>query len=288
MNLPEKSAALFVVATPIGNLEDLTPRALKVLESVDIIAAEDTRRTRQLLNLIGIGPKQLVSYHDHNEEFRSVQLVERMKAENLSIALVSDAGTPCISDPGYRLVKEAHRQGVKVHPIPGPSALTALVSASGLPTDRFMFVGFPPAKSTELRKQVDEWRRIGCPVVFYESLRRLQKTVEVIYEIAPDAEIAIGRELTKLYEEVACMPISAALQWIRAHDVLKGEATIMVSFPPPEKGEARRITEEQLVSIASDEFRKGASLKDLLQSYADAGFKRAELYQLLLQAKERV
>ncbi len=288
MNLPVKSAALFVVATPIGNLEDLTARALKVLESVDIIAAEDTRRTRQLLNLIGIGPKQLISYHDHNEEFRSVQLVERMILENLCVALVSDAGTPCISDPGYRLVKEAHKRGVKVHPIPGPSALTALVSASGLPTDRFMFVGFPPAKSTELRKQIAEWKRLGCPVVFYESLRRLQKTVEMLCEIAPGAEIAIGRELTKLYEEVACMPIGDALKWIRSHEVLKGEATIMVSFPTPEEGEKRRITEDQLVTLASEEFRKGASLKDLLQGYGDTGFKRAELYQLLLQAKSRI
>lgn len=287
MNSPGKSAALFVVATPIGNLEDLTPRAMKVLESVDIIAAEDTRRTRTLLNHLGIRQKQLVAYHDHNELERSVQLIERIKNEGLSVALVSDAGTPCISDPGYRLVKEAHRQGVTVHPVPGPSALTALVSASGLPTDRFMFVGFPPVKSKELRKQIEEWKRIGYPVVFYESLRRLQKTMEHVIAVAPDAEVAIGRELTKLYEEVACMPVTKAIDWIRAHEVLKGEATIMISFAAVEATDSKLMTPEQLLKVAADEFRNGASLKDLLQSFSDAGYKRAELYQLLLTAKEK-
>lgn len=288
MTSQEKSPALFVVATPIGNLEDITPRAMKILESADIIAAEDTRRTRMLLGHLGIRQKQVIAYHDHNEQEQSLRLIERVLAEGLTLALVSDAGTPCISDPGYRLVREAHRQGVRVHPVPGPSALTALVSASGLPTDRFMFVGFPPVKGRELRAQISAWRDLGCPVVFYESLRRLQKTVEAIAEVAPEAEIAIGRELTKLYEEVACMPVGEALAWIRAHDVLKGEATIMVSFGAGKGGarEEKFLTTDQLVALAADDFRKGSSLKDLLKSYADAGYKRAELYQLLLKAKD--
>jgi 16S rRNA (cytidine1402-2'-O)-methyltransferase len=290
MAAPETSAALFVVATPIGNLDDMTPRAMKILESADIIAAEDTRHTRQLLGHLGIRQKQVVAYHDHNEQEQSVRLIERVVAEGLTLALVSDAGTPCISDPGYRLVREAHRQGVRVHPVPGPSALTALVSASGLPTDRFMFVGFPAVKSKELRAQVEQWRDYGCPVVFYESLRRLQKTVEVIAAVAPDAEIAIGRELTKLYEEVACMPVSEALAWIQAHDVLKGEATIMVSFGAGKTSgrDSKFVTPDQLITLATEDFRKGSSLKDLLKSYADAGYKRAELYQLLLKAKDLV
>lgn len=287
MQTTEKKPALFVVATPIGNLEDVTPRALKILEGADIIAAEDTRHTRQLLNHLGIRSKQVVAYHDHNEQEQSVRLIERVINEGLTLALVSDAGTPCISDPGYRLVREAHKQGVRVHPIPGPSALTALVSAAGLPTDRFMFVGFPAVKSKELRQQVEQWRSYGCPIVFYESLRRLQKTIEHIQEVAPDAEIAIGRELTKLYEEVVVLPISEALTWIRSHEVLKGEATIMLSFNEATRtGSSRAISEEQLITLAAEDFRKGSTLKDLLKSYTDAGFKRAELYQLLLRAKD--
>ena len=148
---------IFIVATPIGNLDDLTPRALATLRNVDIIAAEDTRNTRKLLTHFNIQGKELVSYHDHVEDTRSEQLVERLLRDGLSLALVSDAGTPCVADPGYRLVRHAKQNGIKVHPVPGASALTSLVSASGLPSDRVLFVGFLPVKESDIRREIQSW-----------------------------------------------------------------------------------------------------------------------------------
>ncbi len=145
-------AVVFVVATPIGNLDDMTPRAIATLKNVAIIAAEDTRNTRKLLTHFGILGKELVSYHDHGEEERAASLLDRIESDNLALAIVSDAGTPCVADPGYRLVKMAKERGIKVHPIPGASAVTSLISASGLPSNRFTFVGFLPTKSTSLRE----------------------------------------------------------------------------------------------------------------------------------------
>lgn len=282
---------VFVVATPIGNLEDLTPRARQVLASVDIIAAEDTRRTRQLLSHCGIRGKRLVSYHDHGEARRASALIAEIEAKGLSLAVVSDAGTPAVADPGYRIAAAARTAGIKVHPIPGPSALTALVSASGLPSDRLLFVGFLPERSVPLRQEIEGWATLQglgrTSVVFFAPTRRLAAILNVVSDCHPSARVAIGRELTKLHEEVEVMAVTEALEWLRAHTTLKGEATVMVDpgEPPAAEFTDAESLRTQLLSAARRDFAGGATLKDLLIKYREHGFKRAELYDLLLAAK---
>jgi len=280
-------SAIYVVATPIGNLDDLTLRAIKVLKNVDIIAAEDTRRARQLLQHIGRDKAEVISYFDHVEREKAPQLVDRLIQNSLSLALISDAGTPCISDPGYHLIREARKRGVTVHPVPGPSALTALVSASGLPSDRLLFVGFLPNKKMALEKEIASWRSLQASIVFYEAPRRLKVSLTVIHELYPNAEIVIGRELTKLHEEILLTDPEGALAWCSHHDFLKGEAVVMVRVgdPPAETQETKDSKRDALIQEAREQFRKDATLKDLLGLYRDRGLSRSELYQLLLEAK---
>lgn len=286
--MPE--CAVYVVATPIGNLDDLTPRARKTLEGVDLIAAEDTRHAKKLLSALGIVGKKLVSYHDHNEAERAEQLVSEILEHGTSLALITDAGTPCISDPGYRLVRAAKERGIPVHPVPGASALTALASAAGLATNRLLFAGFLPTKQQALATEIRSWRSARAAVVFYESTRRLAKTLHAIAQVYPDARVAVGRELTKLYEEIVTLPIAESLEWVQSHATLKGEASVMVELPPEDAlaaGEGGApVTAADLSDMARAEFARGATLKDLLRKFADAGLSRADLYRLLLQAKE--
>ena len=306
-------SAIFVVATPIGNLDDLSPRAKKVLAEVDLIAAEDTRETRKLLNLIGIGSKEIISYHDHGETERAAQLVRRLTEHSLKLALVSDAGTPCISDPGYRLVSLARQHGVRVYTIPGPSALTALASISGLPTNRILFIGFLPPKAGAMQREMSTWKSMNASVVFYESTRRLARTLGVLQKICPDAMVSVGRELTKLYEESILMPVSAARSWAENHSSLKGEAVVMVdlstAFDPnawaasanEEVDDAEFASEMEefgplpvsetwslalVEKKAREGFAHGATLKDLLKDLLVSGMNRGELYQLLLKLKK--
>ena len=280
-------SAIYIVATPIGNLDDLTLRAIKVLKNVDLIAAEDTRRARQLLQHIGRDKAEVVSYFDHVEREKAPQLVSRLIEQKLSMALISDAGTPCISDPGYHLVREAKKRGVTVHPVPGPSALTALVSASGLPSDRLLFIGFLPNKRMAMEKEIASWKTMNASIVFYEAPRRLKASLGYIQELYPNAEIAIGRELTKLHEEILLTDPKGAMAWCTDHDFLKGEAVVMLNVGtlPSETPEAKENLRESLIAEARDKFRKDATLKDLLGLYRDRGLSRSELYQLLLEAK---
>ncbi len=282
------SIAIYVVATPIGNLDDISQRAIRILKNVDLIAAEDTRRARQLLNQIGRDKVELISYYDHVETEKSPIILDRLVRDGLSLALISDAGTPCISDPGYRLIREAKRRGIAVHPIPGPSALTTLVSASGLPSDRLLFVGFLPSKKAALLREVSSWRGLRASIVFYEAPRRLEKVFKVIEELYPNAELSIGRELTKLHEEILATDIKGARSWCHDHEFLKGEATVMLSL-----GKDAETPEVNAAEAASDIgteaiqlFKSGATLKDLLQKFKDRGLSRSDLYQLLLEAKE--
>jgi 16S rRNA (cytidine1402-2'-O)-methyltransferase len=282
---------LFVVATPIGNLDDMTPRAIATLKNVDIIAAEDTRTTRKLLSHFNISGAELVSYHDHVEEERSRQLIDRMLRHGLSVALVSDAGTPCVADPGYRLVRLAKEHHIKVHPIPGASALTSLISASGLPSDRVLFVGFLPTKTSDLRRDVQSWAKSNAAIVYFEPTRRLEASLAVIAEIYPNAEVAIGRELTKLYEEIETKPVKEALSWLTGHSVLKGEAVVMVHMGQP-SDDGEEIQQELLIkqarAAAVRGFSSGKTLKDLLKELGGLGLSRAELYQLLLAVKDEL
>jgi 16S rRNA (cytidine1402-2'-O)-methyltransferase len=282
-------AAIFVVATPIGNLDDFSPRAIATLRHVDIIAAEDTRTTRKLLSHFGITGKELISYHDHVEASRSTQLVEMLKERGSTMALVSDAGTPCVADPGFRLIRLAKERGIKVHPIPGPSALTTLISASGLPSDRVIFIGFLPTKESDLRREIQSWRVARASIVFFEPTRRLHVSLALIGEIHPNAEVSIGRELTKLYEEIETMPVSEAKDWVTSHKVLKGEAAVMVYL-----GEAveEAIDEQSAVGHirlhARRGFAEGKTLKDLLKELGGLGVQRSELYQILLDVRDEL
>jgi 16S rRNA (cytidine1402-2'-O)-methyltransferase len=200
---------LFVVATPIGNLEDITVRALRVLREVAVIAAEDTRRTAHLLARHAIVTKT-TSLHEHNEVQKSPSLIARLAAGE-SIALVSDAGTPTVSDPGGRLITAAIAAGIRVEPIPGPSAILAALAASGLPTDSFTFLGFPPTLAKDRKLWFQRAREIGQTVVFFEAPHRIRATLEELRAQTGECDIAIGRELTKAHEQLVRGPISDVL-----------------------------------------------------------------------------
>ena len=240
------SGTLYVVATPIGNLEDVTLRALRVLREVALIAAEDTRRTARLLQHYSISTPT-TSLHEHNEHARTPGLVGRLSAGD-SIALVSDAGTPGVSDPGARLVAAAHVAGVKVEPVPGANAAVALVSASGIPTEKgFVFAGFPPAKSGQRRAWLRALAHEGRPVVCYEAPHRIAATLKDIQSELGNRLLSIGRELTKAYEQLAVRPIS---DWLERPLTEKGEFVLMIA-PADQEDQGPKIpaTDEALAEI---------------------------------------
>ena len=220
-----EEGALYLVATPIGNLEDITIRALKVLRRVDLIAAEDTRRTRALLSRYRI-KVPTVSFFEGNEQRRAEELVAAMKGGR-DVALLCDAGTPTISDPGFRLVRRAAEEGLRVVPLPGPTALIAALAASGLPTDTFHFFGFLPPKGAKRLRRLEEIKAMRGSVILYESPRRLTKTLEELLLHCGDRQMALARELTKVHEEVLRGNISELLATLRERD-LKGEITIVM------------------------------------------------------------
>ena len=222
---------LYVVATPIGNLEDVSQRALAVLREVDAIAAEDTRRTGRLLAHYGI-EKPLKSYYDAVEQRRAPELVAELTAGR-SLALVSDAGTPLLSDPGYRLVRAALDAGIDVVPIPGASAVTALVSVAGLPIERFVFEGFLPAKPGKRHKRLESLAAEPRTIVLYESPHHIERTLGEIEELLGDREVVLGRELTKVFEEIVRGRISTVRRSL-AGKLARGEYTIVVAGAPEE------------------------------------------------------
>jgi 16S rRNA (cytidine1402-2'-O)-methyltransferase len=220
------SGTLYVVATPIGNLDDITLRAIRILREVDRIACEDTRQTRKLLDRHGIA-KPLVSYHEHNELARADELLREL-AGGANIALVSDAGTPLIADPGYRLVAQARAQGIAVVPIPGPSAVLAALSASGLPTDAFFFGGFLPAKKTQRRKILEEMKLYPATLVFYETPHRILEALDDIAEVLGPRPVTLGRELTKIHEEFLVGEAVQLRETLAKRPSIKGEITLMI------------------------------------------------------------
>ncbi|MGH9556153.1 MAG: 16S rRNA (cytidine(1402)-2'-O)-methyltransferase [Terriglobales bacterium] len=226
MSAPASSPVLYVVATPIGNLEDITVRALRVLKEADLIACEDTRHTRKLLDHYGIATPA-ISYHEHNEAERAAELVEKLSA-GTRIALVSDAGMPGISDPGYRVIALAIRHKIPVVPVPGASAVVAALAASGLPTDSFRFTGFLPAKQGQRRKALEQIRESDSTEVFYEAPHRLVECIEDVVEVlGPQRPVAIAREITKLHEEFLRGPAAEVLAAVKGHTV-RGEITLLI------------------------------------------------------------
>ena len=264
------SGTLFVVATPIGNLEDITARALRVLGEVALIAAEDTRRTAHLLARYAIKTPS-TSLHEHNEAKKAASLIARLQRGD-SIALVSDAGTPGISDPGQRLIRDAIAAGIRIEAIPGPNAAVTALAASGFPADRFTFLGFPPTRSNDRARWLADLRDAGRTVVFYEAPHRIRDTLEQILSTIGDCEILVGRELTKAHEELVRGPISAVLGQI---DTPRGEFTVVLDVgritnnmpaPPPSDADVVRIfgdmtingrlTRRQVVSAVARQCRR--------------------------------
>ena len=224
-------SAIYIVATPIGNLSDITIRGLEVLREVDIIAAEDTRHTKRLLEHHGISAK-LIAYHEHNETEKSQYVVDLVLGGQ-SVALVSDAGTPLISDPGHTLVSVAKKAGVKVIPVPGPSAVIAALSASGLPCGKFIYEGFLPVKKKAKTDLLELFRYEPKTVVFYESPHRILNTLEVLAELFPGRQLVIARELTKRFETIASGSTESLLSWTKADlNQQRGEFVLVLSGSP--------------------------------------------------------
>jgi 16S rRNA (cytidine1402-2'-O)-methyltransferase len=223
---------LYLVPTPIGNLEDITFRALRVLKEADVIAAEDTRQTKKLLNHFEI-TTPVVSYHEHNKMASGKKIIEWL-LEGKNIALVSDAGTPAISDPGYELVVDALKENCTVIPLPGANAaLTALI-ASGLPTDHFYFFGFLNRNKREKRKQLESLRYMRDTIIFYEAPHRLEETLEMMYEVFGNRQIVLSRELTKRFEEFIRGDLENILRWIKENEI-RGEFCVLVQGTEEEK-----------------------------------------------------
>jgi 16S rRNA (cytidine1402-2'-O)-methyltransferase len=226
---------LFVVATPIGNLEDITVRALRMLREVAVIAAEDTRRTAQLLARHGIATPT-TSLHEHNEVAKSASLIARLERGD-HIALVSDAGTPAVSDPGERLIRAAIDAGIRVEPIPGPSAVLAALTASGLPSASFTFLGFPPTKSKDRKQWFERLRAVGGTVVFFEAPHRIAETLRDLQQVAGECRLAVGRELTKTHEEFVRGSVSEVAEQLQE---ARGELTVVAEIgETPEKQAAQ-------------------------------------------------
>jgi 16S rRNA (cytidine1402-2'-O)-methyltransferase len=228
---PMPTGTLFVVSTPIGNLEDITLRALRVLREARVIAAEDTRRTGQLLTHFGITTPTL-SLHEHNEHARAPQLIERLKAGD-SIALVTDAGTPLLSDPGLTLVRRAIDEGLRIEPIPGCSAILPALVASGLPTDQFAFLGFPPNKATARRTWYQQADALGLPFVVFEAPHRLVASLRDAREVLGPREVAASRELTKIHEEHVRAPLDELIARFE-HEPPRGEFTLVFAAASPD------------------------------------------------------
>lgn len=275
-----ESAALYIVATPIGNLGDMTARAVEVLQEVDLIAAEDTRHSARLMQHFGIGTR-MRAYHDFSEDSRVEELLS-MVLSGQSVALISDAGTPLISDPGYRLVVRAREMGVRVVPIPGVSALTAAISVAGMPSDKFVFEGFPAAKHVSRVKQFEALSSEARTIVFYESPHRIVESLQDMLEVFGGARtVAICRELTKTFETIHSDVLAEVLPWIQADDNRqRGEFVVIVGGAPKPDDNAIDAEAERILKILLDEFsvKQASALASKI-----TGIKKNLLYQRALE-----
>src|SRR6202522_4330691 len=277
--------ALYLVATPIGNLEDITLRALRVLKEVNVIACEDTRQTQKLLNHYAITTRT-TSYHEHNEMTRAAELVKEMQ-EGASVALVTDAGMPGISDPGYRLISLAIRHHVPVVPIPGASAFLAALVASGLPTDSFRFSGFLPAKVGQRRQLLESIRESPRTQVFYEAPHRVKEALEDIVDLlGSERHVVIAREVTKIHEEFLRGNAGEVLETLKARSDIKGEITLLIGKmdAAEKKAAPARVSIRQRVEqiIAEEKLDEKAALKKVAK---EMGMSKSEAYRELQRSK---
>lgn len=277
-----ETGKLYLVATPLGNLEDITYRALRILAEVDLIAAEDTRHTLKLLNHFEI-KRKMISYFLHNERERTGEIIDKLLS-GTNVALVSDAGMPGISDPGYMLVAEAVKKGITVVPIPGASAVVTALAASGLPTDSFWFEGFLPRKAKERAVILAELAQVRGTIVIYEAPHRLGVTLKHIYEVFGDREAVLARELTKVHEEFIRGTLAEIITWIEKN-TLKGEFTILIAGKADAKN--RQNSTKQINSTnGMEDDPGGLSLRQRLKKIADeTGKTSKEIYQLYLREK---
>jgi 16S rRNA (cytidine1402-2'-O)-methyltransferase len=271
--------AVYVVATPIGNLEDITLRALRVLKGVDVIACEDTRQTQKLLNHYGITTRA-VSYHEHNERERAAELAADL-GKGSRIALVTDAGMPGISDPGFRLIQAAIDLGVPVVPIPGASAFLSALAASGLPTDAFEFRGFLPAKRGERRTALEGLREVSCTQAFYEAPHRVIEALEDVVEVlGPERRVVVARELTKVHEEFLRGQAGEVLATLKARGDVKGEITLLLgkaeSSEPRASSSNVSLAERVKQIMAEEQADEKAALKKVAK---ERGIGKSEAYR---------
>ncbi|MFH0724985.1 MAG: 16S rRNA (cytidine(1402)-2'-O)-methyltransferase [Pseudomonadota bacterium] len=278
------SGVLYVVATPIGNQEDITLRALKILNRVDGIAAEDTRHTGRFLSHHGVTTR-LISYHEHNERIKTPALINQLVSGE-SLALVTDAGTPAVSDPGYRLVKAAVESGIQVVPVPGVSAAITALSVGGLPTDSFIFVGFPAKKTAKRIQQLQSLAGEERTLIFYESPKRITAFLAEIKETLGNRNAVLGREMTKLHEEFLRGAVSDILEALSSRSAIKGECTLLVAGK--EEGELPAIaadSQELRHKIAAG-MAGGGSLTDVSRELsALLGISRKKIYEIALKIK---
>ena len=276
---------LYVVATPIGNLGDMVPRAVETLQTVALIAAEDTRHSSRLLSHFDI-KTPCIAYHDHSDESRVDQLIAKMHAGD-SIALISDAGTPLVSDPGYRLVRSARQAGIQIVPIPGACAMIAALSAAGLPSDRFAFEGFLPAKQVARCTQLQSLAADSRTLIFYEAPHRILETLQDMAQVfGPEREVVIAREITKTFETIKGDKVSVLANWVAADsNQQRGEIVLLVHGAPKQENEA--ITPEQIhiMKVLLEELpvKQAASIGAKL-----TGLKKNFLYDWALQANDKL
>ncbi len=284
INNPEQglaSGTLYVVATPIGNRDDITLRALYVLKHADLIAAEDTRHTGKFLSFHNIQGR-LTSYHEYNEKVKTTGLIQRMK-NGSSVALVSNAGTPVVSDPGYRLIKEAIAAGIKVVPVPGASAAVAALSVSGLATDSFVFSGFCPRKKEKRLDLIRDLKNEERTVIFYESPRRIMRLLEEIISAAGERHSVLSREITKIHEEFTRGTPSEILAVLKQRPEIKGECTLVVSgCEGKEAYSPERVADELKEAIGSDQKPLSVIAKETAKKF---GLSKKAVYEEALRIK---
>ncbi len=277
-----RPGALVLCGSPIGNVADASSRLRETLESADLIAAEDTRRLRRLASDLGIAlPAQIVSYYENNERARVPQLIERMQA-GATVALITDAGMPAISDPGYRLVRAAAEAGITVRAVPGPSAVTTALALSGLPSDRWVFEGFLPRRAGERRTRLEQLASERRTVVFLESPRRVAQALgELAAAFGDDRDAALCRELTKTFEEVVRRPLGELVTWAGERDV-RGEVTLVVAGAPDRPPPAAADLAREVAALEATGLDRKAAMSAAAR---EAGVPRREVYDAVLAAR---